>query len=304
MNDKNFDYFLTIAEQKNLSRAAEKLFISQPSLSQYLNRLENELGVKLFDRTKSPLRLTYAGERYLRYIKQVMALNKQMYAEFDEIKSNRRGRLTVGINTQRGAFMLPEIIPRFYEKFPCVELKIMEGSSDYMENLLMKDKIDFCFLNLTNYDEEFSYEHLMHEKIFLVSHKNHPIVSGINTSLEKPVNIDINWFKEQPFISLMPDQNLSVLAANLFGKYGLKQNVVMETSNLTTALNLVAQNIGYFTFVPEVYARHSLNIDKLSFFTVDTPELCWPLNIVYKKDSYLSRAALHFIDVTKECFHD
>lgn len=304
MNDKNYSYFLTIAELRNLSKAAEKLYVSQPSLSQYLNRLENELGIKLFDRSKSPLRLTYAGEKYLEHIKKTLEMNRQILAELDDIKMNYRGKLKIGINTQRGAYMLPDIIPIFRSQFPNIELELREGSSDYLESLILKDEIDFCFLNLTNYSDHFSYEHLMHEKIFLAAYKNHPIVKDISTSIENPTNVDLSIFKDQPFISLMKTQNLSTLVNNLFGKYGLKQNIAIETSNLTTAMNLVSANAGYFTFVPEVYAKHSLNVDRLSFFTVDTPELFWPLNIVYKKDAYLSKAALNFLAITKEIFHD
>ena len=134
--------------------------------------MENEWGIKLFDRSKSPLQLTYAGEKYLKYIIEVTEMNKKLLEEFDNIKSDCNGRITLGINTQRGAYMLPEIIPEFQKRFPKVEIKIKEGSSDYLENLILKNELDFCFLNLISYSDQFEYEHLMQEKIFLyLSHR-------------------------------------------------------------------------------------------------------------------------------------
>ena len=302
MNEKLFNYFLTIAEVKNLSKDAEKLYISQPSLTQYLNRLENEWGIKLFDRSKSPLQLTYAGEKYLQYIIEVTEMNKKLLEEFDNIKLDCNGRITLGINTQRGAYMLPDIIPEFQKRFPKVEIKIKEGSSDYLENLILKNELDFCFLNLISYSDQFEYEHLMQEKILLISSKENPLVKNISTNIGNPSHIDLQIFKDKEFISLLPTQNLSVLIHSLFAKHGFKQKVAIETSNLTTAINLIAANTDYFTFLPEVYARHAPNQMKLSFFTVDSPILNWPLEIVYKKDTYLSKAAKEFIKISKEKF--
>lgn len=89
----NYEYFVAIVDEGSLTKAAEHLYVSQPSLSQYLKRLEANLGVELFDRSASPLRLTYTGERYYQYVLQMMKLDENIRREFQDIKNQTSGRL-------------------------------------------------------------------------------------------------------------------------------------------------------------------------------------------------------------------
>lgn len=100
---RNYEYFAAIVEAGSLTRAAEQLYISQPSLSQYVKRLEANLGVELFDRSTSPLRLTYTGERYYQYVLQLMKLDENVRREFQDIKNQTSGRLRLGVALWRGA---------------------------------------------------------------------------------------------------------------------------------------------------------------------------------------------------------
>ena len=87
----NYEYFVAIVDEGSLTKAAEHLYVSQPSLSQYLKRLEANLGVELFDRSASPLRLTYTGERYYQYVLQMMKLDENIRREFQDIKNQTSG---------------------------------------------------------------------------------------------------------------------------------------------------------------------------------------------------------------------
>ena len=93
----NYEYFVAIVDEGSLTKAAEHLYVSQPSLSQYLKRLEANLGVELFDRSASPLRLTYTGERYYQYVLQMMKLDENIRREFQDIKNQTSGRLRLGV---------------------------------------------------------------------------------------------------------------------------------------------------------------------------------------------------------------
>lgn len=112
---RNYEYFAAIVEAGSLTRAAEQLYISQPSLSQYVKRLEANLGVELFDRSTSPLRLTYTGERYYQYVLQLMKLDENVRREFQDIKNQTSGRLRLGVALWRGACLLPDVFPRFHQ---------------------------------------------------------------------------------------------------------------------------------------------------------------------------------------------
>ena len=109
----NYEYFVAIVDEGSLTKAAEHLYVSQPSLSQYLKRLEANLGVELFDRSASPLRLTYTGERYYQYVLQMMKLDENIRREFQDIKNQTSGRLRLGVALWRlpAAGCIPQLSP-------------------------------------------------------------------------------------------------------------------------------------------------------------------------------------------------
>ena len=116
----NYEYFTSIVEAGSLTKAAQNLYTTQPALSQYLKRLENNLGVELFDRSTSPLKLTYTGECYYKYILQMKTLDENLRREFQDIKSEVSGRLRLGIALWRGACLLPDIFPEFHRRYPTI----------------------------------------------------------------------------------------------------------------------------------------------------------------------------------------
>ena len=145
---RNYEYFVAIAEAGSLTRAAEILYVSQPSLSQYLRRLESELGVELFNHRTSPLKLTYTGERYYESVKQMMRLEENIKKEFQDIKNQESGCLRLGVAFWRGACLLPDIFPEFHRQYPGIRIELMEDHSDKLALALMNGKLDIAVMNL------------------------------------------------------------------------------------------------------------------------------------------------------------
>ena len=109
---KNPEYFLTIAKERSISRAAERLYLSQPYLSQYLAKLEANLGVMLLDRSHSPLRLTPAGEVFHAYLERQDYLDRQLVSDLRDLQNKKRPMLHIGVSPWRGSVLLPDILPR------------------------------------------------------------------------------------------------------------------------------------------------------------------------------------------------
>lgn len=126
MDVKYLNYILAIASRKNMTKAAEDLFVSQSSLSQYLSHLEQKLGTPLFTRSKNELSLTPAGELYVETAKRVVQMQKELYQNIATL--SHRGRISVGVTSNFGLRMLSEIIPLFKEQFPGVSIEITETS--------------------------------------------------------------------------------------------------------------------------------------------------------------------------------
>lgn len=301
MYNKNPEYFLTTAREKSISKAAEKLFLSQPYLSQCIAKLEQELGVKLFDRSHTPIMLTDAGKLYLSYLEGVGALTGKFESQVEELKTGSGQTLNIGMTLWRGSVLLPDILPAFTNLHPGVRIVLHEEHSDKLEDLLLEEKIDFALMNIPKRTDEFIYEVIFNERILLVANKDHPAIKGLKTSLEHPAHIDLTTLKNERFLLLPSWQVMGLAMENLFLKINMQCSDVLYTTSSTTAANLASEGFG-FTFLPEGGIRHVSHLERMAFFTVDKPPFCVPLLILYKKNTFLTPLVREFIDRTREYY--
>lgn len=302
----NYEYFLRIVEYKNISKAAESLFLTQPSLTKHLQRLETELGVTLFDRQQTPLKLTDAGTYFYSYIKSVQAEERNLQAKIQEIKSGRRAKLTVGMALWRANVLLPEFLPLFLERHPLIDFQLKEGSANVLENAIMNEEVDLCVMNLPINYANILYEPIVEEHIYAVGGNQLPLVQRLSSQLPKKKvhHADIRVLAQQPFILTQPGQHITQYVESMISRNNVELNCLMRSSNVSTAINLAAAGLG-FTFVPElgVRSRHFPSND-VTLFTLDTPPLTCTFAAVYKKSKYLSIVAKIFIEELQQfCYY-
>ena len=142
MDTKHLYYAVQVANLRSISKAADILYLSQPTLSGHISKLENQLGNTI------PLKLTYEGELFIDYAIQILELEKNLIHRMQSSKNVAIGRITIGIPTCYGATILPQVLPLFKKQFPHVEVQLIEDSSSTLENLLEKNLIDFAIMNL------------------------------------------------------------------------------------------------------------------------------------------------------------
>ncbi|HBK04162.1 MAG TPA: hypothetical protein DDY87_07295 [Clostridiales bacterium] len=301
---RNYEYFLTIADSGSLTKAAEQLYVSQPSLSQYLKRLESSLGVELFDHKSSPLKLTYIGQRYYNYVKKVKQLDENVQKEFRDIQQQTGGRLRLGVAFWRGACLLPDIFPAFHKAYPGIHLELLEGRASQLESALMSGKIDIAVLNLphTLHYDKLTCEILCQERILLAAPTQHPYTQSLLQDCRvlggRPV-APLDMLNHMPLILTKPGQNLTHEITYALNRHQLEPDILLETGNLTTAINLAARGMGC-AFVPEEGAKVCLHPGEVTYFAVDSPDLIWELGAVYRKDTYLPKIARLFIASVKQ----
>ena len=303
---RNYEYFVAIVEAGSLTKAAERLYVSQPSLSQYLKRLETSLGVELFDRSTSPLRLTYTGERYYQYVLQLMKLDENVRREFQDIQNQTSGRLRLGVALWRGACLLPDVFPTFHQQYPDIHIELTEGRSVQLESALMNDKIDLAVMNLprTLDYNKLTCEIICEERILLAAPTHHPYVRDLLVdcdTLDGYPRAPLELLEHIPLILTKPGQNLTHEVRHMLGKNHIEPNILLETGNLTTAINLTAQGIAC-TFVPEEGAKVCQHPGAVTYFVTNSSDLVWDLAAVYRKDTYLTRLSQLFIEVMKQQF--
>ena len=300
---KNYEYFITIAAEGSISKAAEKLYISQPSLSKYLKRLEDNVGEELFYRDAYPLKLTPSGELYHSYIKDISAKEKRLLEEFSYLKTNDVGYISIGITVWRSSIFMPRILPIFSKKYPAIQVKLLEGSHKQLANMLDNDKVDFCVFHLPNNYTSFTFEHLQYERILFCVNQNNPQLAFFSDrDFSKVIHIsneEFLRFSDESFILLKQGQNLREISQNYLNKLSLSPQIPIETSNIVTAINMVKAGMGV-TFVPETALSFVENLNGVCYFAVDAPAMQWEIGIAYKNNAPPKRQARLFINCMKE----
>ena len=299
---KNPEYFLTIVKERSISRAAEKLYLSQPYLSQYLAKLESNLGAILLDRSHTPLRLTPAGELFVTYLESQGYLARQLSSDLQELQNQEQRVVRIGVATWRGSVLLPDILPLYRKKYPDVRVELHESPAPQLEELMAKGETDFCIMHIPADTSELTYETIMQERVILLGNRNHPLVAARAGKRDELPQFDIRLLEDEMLIMLPSDWRMTRILENTFDIYNLKPRNTFLTTNNTTAINLVAEGIG-FSFLPETGLKRYSHLEQLATFTVGDPPLTCPLAAVYKKNSFLTPAARAFIDMTQNYYN-
>lgn len=247
MNINQLKYIVTIAEELNITKASKKLFVSQSSLSQCIKNLENELKVKLFETNVTPLKLTYAGEIYIKWAKSVLATEEEMLDKLKEISSQNNVRIIVGVATHRSIYLLPQVIKEFRNLYPQSFVVIKEYPTPILHKMLDNKELDLL-LDEVNIDSvSYNSELLMKEEIYLDIPKSFSIVDD---------EVDLADLTDKPFVMLSSEQMLGKLARELCKKSKFEPKVLAECRNVETAHSLVEQELG-IAFVPQLFVKYN-----------------------------------------------
>jgi LysR family transcriptional regulator, hydrogen peroxide-inducible genes activator len=294
MELRQLQYVLQIAAEKNFSRAAEKLHIAQPSLSQQLSKLEKEIGVLLFRRSTNSVELTHAGAVFVERAQMILDMSNQLVKEMDDISHMRKGKLTVGSLPITGAHVLPLVLPTFKEQYPDIEIALVEDSTARLEALTASGQTDISLLSLPIADPNLAYEPVIDEEICLAVPPHHPLAEAYQArKSSKLPALDLQELSSEPFIVLKRGQGFRQIAFDLCEQAGFVPNVVFESTNIETVQSLVAAGMG-IAFVPHMVTRSKWSELVPVYFSL-RGHPTRSLVIAYRKDRYVTKAAEAFI---------
>lgn len=296
MELRQLQYALQIAAEKNFSRAAEKLHIAQPSLSQQLSKLEKELGVLLFQRNTNSVELTHAGYAFMEKAQMILDMVGQLEREMEDISDMKKGRLNVGSLPITGSHVLPRVLPLFHSRFPGIEIHLIEDTTNVLENLTAAGRTDISLLTLPVMDSNLSWEPLLDEEILLAVPPSHPLAEkGVQG---KPAAAGIRQLRDEAFIVLKRGQGFRQIALELCRSNGFEPRIVFESSNIETVQALVAAGMG-IAFVPSMIALgHGNSFRPVYLQLKERPYRT--LVAAYRKGRYISKAAEAFMGVMRE----
>ena len=306
MELKEAKYILAIARHKSISKAAETLFISQPSLSKYLKNLEQQLGTRLFDRVGNGYYPTYLGERYIHYAEKIVEFGTEWDIEFDDIMHQDHGRLNIAIPIMLGNSLIGPTLMRFHQLYPHVTVNMMEEVSFVAEHTLTDHTIDLTFYNVRQFPNDLDYQIIGREETILVLSASNPLVKKAmpKKGFQYPW-IDLSLLAEEPFILLYPDQNTGGLALKLFQDYEMEPDVLLHTRNSEMSIRLAREGLGA-AFAPESYYHYLKNREPGDSvcLSIGKEKVENTLIAAYRKNRYLPKYAKAFLDILAEHYRD
>ncbi len=299
MNINQIRYMLTILGEGSITRAAEKLNISQPSLSHMVKQIESSIGTRIFERT-NPIGLTYSGGVYFESIRRIHELYEELVVKIDDINNNNRGKLRLGIAPQRGMLVLPKILPAFFERFPLVEVDLDERGSIELQESILKGELDMAFVTATPDHPDLEYFLIENESMLLLAGPN----TGITARIENGRTISIAEARDEAFISVRHGHSIREIQDTLFKSANVSPRIILETSRLETAIRATL-TCRAVTICSSIYIPFGIDKKKDFFYPIDVRQYRKRnFYICYGKGKFLSRFMKGFIEIALSQLRD
>ena len=292
MNYRQLKYAIALSEKRNFSAVAEELKITQPALSKQILNLEEELGVKLFDRSVSPMMLTPAGEDFIPRAKEILYREDSLRRSMDSFRLGNAGQLTVGITPFRSSYLVMDMIKKVRRKYPGICIRLNEIKNDILRKETAEGKYDFAIVNLPVDDALLDTRSLEADKLVLVvPDELRHLISGAMDGNE----IDFSLCSQLPFVVVSPSQEMRQLFEKLCIAAGFHPIVAIEVVGLNTAWAVARSGVAA-TLLPEQFIKQE-NTDGMTVLDIPDAKYTRQPVVAIKRDRTLSEAAEYAIEV-------
>ena len=294
MDTRQMEYIIQISEERSITKAAEKLFITQSALNQQLQKLEKELGLPLFVRTRSDWHLTPAGEIYVNTARQILNLKKDAYSQIQDLKESGNRRISLGLIPERGVNMFTAIYPEFHRKFPDIRIDLHRKIVQQHDQKLMFRAVGLITLVESQKDDN-TYLSMAEEEIFLAVPASHPLACLGSIQAEDAPEISLSRFLEDPFILITRRSTMFQLEEALFREAGFQPQVLFSTSSNVSKYRMVLAEVGC-ALLPRIFAKTARGV--VYFRLEGQPR--WEVTMCCRKGAYLSHAEQYFLELCRE----
>ncbi len=295
MELKELDYLIAIAEEKSISRAAERLYMAQSSLSQFLSSAEANLGYRLFIRQSSGVRPTAAGQVMIDYAYRALSEFHRAQDQMQDITDLKQGKVILGISGFRGSYLLPPVLDKFRKQYPGIHVNIVEQNSMALEERLLAGTIDIAVIVLPASDRRISSKFLMRDEICLIAGKNHPVLAYAKEksgSAGTRFSVDIRDTAGFEYYLSDYDTILGREARKIFAKHEMIPVTYNEklTALFAAAMSAEGQGLAFTYYSSRHYFRDAV------FLSIgeDAPSI--ELAVALSPGRYHSKAALALQD--------
>ncbi|MCI6956256.1 MAG: LysR family transcriptional regulator [Candidatus Faecousia sp.] len=295
MELKELEYIVAVAEEGSISRAAERLYLAQSSLSQYVARTEAELGVKLFRRTAGGVRPTAAGELYLRNARQMLLQYHQVRKQLTDLDAPMEGKIHFGISTFRGSYLFPKAMHLFRQEVPTVDVVLHEHDSIVLQRKIAAGELDMALVAFREDQWEEQGKLLMKDEVLLVANREHPVMEYVREGGGGPDRpwVELAEIAHMDFLLSSRSAMLGNIAEQMFQELGVEPWYVCGTQTASMSAALARRGLGiaftYRSCVEESRDVIYLSIGKKRHYV--------NLALIYPPEGYRSRAIRAFESV-------
>lgn len=301
MEFKDIVYVCAIAKYKSITKAADALFITQPTLSQYIKNMQKRRGVQLFRYEKNQILLTYEGELFAAEGRKLLRDRDNLINNLNFIQKKGHGLLKLAIALGRGSYVLPEILPKFHQAYPHAKVQLVEGSSQEIITQVVDGFCDIVITNKPSFPASIDYETLWYEKMLLVINRENPLTSAVTYDPYGQAYIRLADCHQAPFIFHQAYQHTGQVERSIFKNAGYKPNIILETKNLEASYLLAARGYG-LTFLSEYQINRLMRNNETVNCQILDPITNMELIVGYRNRSELSFLAKEFIRILKTAF--
>jgi DNA-binding transcriptional LysR family regulator len=286
---KHLQYFIEVANFNSFSRAADHLFITQPTISKMIKNLETELGVALFDRSRKQLTITDAGRIILEQAKLIEKAFKNLEIELDNLTGLKKGHIRIGLPPIFDAHYFLKIVGGFHEKYPGITFQLVEDGSKKIEEDVGNNLLDVGVIVLPTKNEIFDHFSFMEEDLKLILHLSHPLAERGEVNLAELANESIILFNK--------DFVLNERIIHSCNSAGFNPHIISESSQRSFIEEMVASKFGVSLLPESVCNNLNKNVKSVK---VINPSISWSLAIIWGKNQYLSYATKEWLQYIKE----
>ncbi|RYG73454.1 LysR family transcriptional regulator [Lentibacillus lipolyticus] len=286
MELKQLEYFMVLCEELHFTRAAEKLGIAQPSLSQQIHLLEHEMGTPLFDRIGKKTVLTEAGKTLLHHSYNAFHELSQAHAAISELQGLERGTLKIGALLTVVNYLLPPTVIGFHRSYPNVELSVLGMRTGDIYNGLLQNELDMGIALLPMEHHDLETIPLYNENLALAAPADHPVAQ------EPFVTPEI--LKDIPSVLLPNTYVMRQLINERCQSLGFTPQPVMEMTTMESIINMVSKGAGV-TILPKAYLDH-IKHSQIQKVPIQHPVLTTQIGVAYRRNKYLCAASRVFMD--------
>lgn len=294
MDTRYLSYIIEIANEKNMRKAAEKLYVSQPSLSQYLSKLEQELGTPLFLRTKGQLLPTAAGKMYVDCARKMLEMKNELYQNIADLTNT--GHINIATSSVWALKMISEFVSQIKKEFPEINMELFEGNLVPIEKLLAEKSIDIAFVAINSIKKYEGHSELLgYEEILLAVPSSHPFCITQPNQTELTAIQLSKAFHDDSFILPRKESSVYQATSPFLKECSINTDGVCIVNHMTTVSNMVANRVG-IAFIPSTCVQPDAPI---TYFSL-SPKIFRLAAVIYRNDRPLTKAENRLVQLAKE----